>query len=121
MIFFLFLDDIKIPLIGIREKVTHEVDGLIKISVIFFFFFLLLKLLMNFLSKELNFYLILKKNLTSFPTSTTSRAMIRTSQLQHDKSTVTRASDFSGKKYLGYPMRHTTEIDNQLKDEEYLE
>ena len=77
MIFFLFLDDIKIPLIGIREKVTHEVDGLIKISVIFFFF-LLLKLLMNFLSKELNFYLILKKNLTSFPTSTTSRAMIRT-------------------------------------------
>ena len=77
MIFFLLLDDIKIPLIGIREKVTHEVDGLIKISLIFFFS--LLKLLNNFLSKELNFYLIFKKkNLTSFPTSTTSRVMIRT-------------------------------------------
>lgn len=77
MIFFLLLEDIKIPLIGAREKVTHEADSLIKISLTFFFF-LLLKLLINLLSKEINFYLILKKNLTSFPTATTSRAMIRT-------------------------------------------
>lgn len=59
MIFFLLLEDIKIPLIGAREKVTHEADGLIKISLTFFF--LLLKLLINLLSKEINFYLILKK------------------------------------------------------------
>ena len=80
MIFFLLLEDIKIPLIGEHEKVTHEADGLI-ISLISssssssFFFAVQVT---NKFPKELNFYLILKKNLTSFPTTTTSRAMIRT-------------------------------------------
>ena len=79
MIFFLLLEDIKIPLIGEHEKVTHEADGLI-ISLIsssasFFFFAVQVT---NKFPKELNFYLIIKKNLTSFPTTTTSRAMIRT-------------------------------------------
>ena len=78
MIFFLLLEDIKIPLIGEHEKVTHEADGLIisLISSSFFFFFAVQ--VTNKFPKELNFYLILKKNLTSFPTTTTSRAMIRT-------------------------------------------
>ena len=78
MIFFLLLEDIKIPLIGEHEKVTHEADGLIisLISSSASFFFAVQ--VTNKFPKELNFYLILKKNLTSFPTTTTSRAMIRT-------------------------------------------
>lgn len=120
MIFFLFLDDIKIPLIGIREKVTHEVDGLIKISVIFFFF--AFKVTNKFFVKRTKFLSYIKKKIwPNFPLLLLLEQWLGPSQLQHDKSTVTRASDFSGKKYLGYPMRHTTEIDNQLKDEEYLE
>lgn len=61
MIFFLFLDDIKIPLIGIREKVTHEVDGLIKISVIFFFFFFAFKVTNEFFVKRTKFLSYIKK------------------------------------------------------------
>lgn len=60
MIFFLLLEDIKIPLIGAREKVTHEADGLIKISLTFFFFFAF-KVTDKFIVKRNKFLSYIKK------------------------------------------------------------
>lgn len=119
MIFFLLLEDIKIPLIGAREKVTHEADGLIKISLTFFFF--AFKVTDKFIVKRNKFLSYIKKYLTSFPTATTSRAMIRTKSASAWQEHSNQGLRLLRKKHLGYPMRHTAEIGNQLKDEEYLE
>ena len=60
MIFFLLLEDIKIPLIGAREKVTHEADSLIKISLTFLFFFAF-KVTDKFIVKRNKFLSYIKK------------------------------------------------------------